>query len=66
MGLTHAGLPEDGVQIIGTTDRSAVGAMLGAVGAIDVIVPRGGKSLVERVQTEARVPVLCAFRRHLS
>lgn len=56
-GLTHAGLSEQSVQIIGTTDRSAVGAMLGAVGAIDVIVPRGGKSLVERVQTEARVPV---------
>ena len=56
-GLSYAGLSEQCVQMIGTTDRGAVGAMLGAVGAIDVIVPRGGKSLVERVQTEARVPV---------
>lgn len=56
-GLLQAGLPEDGVQLVGTTDRRAVGAMLTAVGKIDVIVPRGGKSLVERVQNEARVPV---------
>ena len=56
-GLSQAGLPEDGVQLVGTTDRRAVGAMLTAVGKIDVIVPRGGKSLVERVQNEARVPV---------
>ena len=56
-GLIKAGLPEDGVQLVGTTDRGAVGHMLTAVGKIDVIVPRGGKSLVERVQAEARVPV---------
>ena len=56
-GLAKAGLPQDGVQLIGTTDRGAVGAMLTAVGKIDVIVPRGGRSLVERVQNEARVPV---------
>ena len=56
-GLAKAGLPEDGVQLIATTDRGAVGAMLTAVGKIDVIVPRGGRSLVERVQNEARVPV---------
>ena len=56
-GLAKAGLPEDGVQLVGTTDRGAVGHMLTAVGKIDVIVPRGGKSLVERVQSEARVPV---------
>ena len=56
-GLAKAGLPEGGVQLIGTTDRGAVGAMLTAVGKIDVIVPRGGRSLVERVQNEARVPV---------
>ena len=56
-GLAQAGLPEDSVQLVGTTDRAAVGQMLTAVGKIDVIVPRGGKSLVERVQTEARVPV---------
>jgi glutamate-5-semialdehyde dehydrogenase len=57
-GLTAAGLPEAAVQLVPTTDRAAVGCMLsGLDGAIDVIVPRGGKSLVERVQTEARVPV---------
>ena len=56
-GLAKAGLPQAGVQLIGTTDRGAVGAMLTAVGKIDVIVPRGGRSLVERVQNEARVPV---------
>jgi glutamate-5-semialdehyde dehydrogenase len=57
-GLRSAGLPETAIQLVPTTDREAVGAMLrGLDGAIDVIVPRGGKSLVERVQTEARVPV---------
>jgi glutamate-5-semialdehyde dehydrogenase len=56
-GLRAAGLPEDAVQMVPTRDRAAVGAMLGAVGLIDVIVPRGGKGLVGRVQTEARVPV---------
>ncbi|WP_280525511.1 glutamate-5-semialdehyde dehydrogenase [Acuticoccus sediminis] len=57
-GLAAAGLPQDAVQLIPTKDRSAVGAMLaGAHGGIDVIVPRGGRSLVERVQSEARVPV---------
>ena len=57
-GLADAGLPEDAVQLVPTTDRAAVGAMLKADGAIDLIVPRGGKSLVARVQEEARVPVL--------
>jgi glutamate-5-semialdehyde dehydrogenase len=57
-GLREAGLPEDCVILIPTRDRAAVGAMLtGLNGAIDVIVPRGGKSLVARVQAEARVPV---------
>ncbi len=56
-GLRAAGLPEAAVQMVPTRDRAAVGAMLGAVGLIDVIVPRGGKGLVGRVQTEARVPV---------
>ncbi|CAD7050178.1 glutamate-5-semialdehyde dehydrogenase [Pseudorhizobium endolithicum] len=57
-GLKSAGLPEDAIQIVPTSDRAAVGAMLtGLNGAIDVIVPRGGKSLVARVQNEARVPV---------
>jgi len=57
-GLREAGLPEDAIQLIPTTDRAAVGAMLRAQGLIDIIVPRGGKSLVARVQEEARVPVL--------
>ena len=57
-GLRETGLPEDAIQLIPTTDRAAVGAMLKAAGLIDIIVPRGGKSLVARVQEEARVPVL--------
>jgi glutamate-5-semialdehyde dehydrogenase len=57
-GLVIAGLPEDAIQLVPTTDRDAVGMMLaGLGGAIDVIVPRGGKTLVARVQSEARVPV---------
>ena len=57
-GLVLAGLPEDTIQMVPTTDREAVGLMLkGLGGTIDVIVPRGGKTLVARVQAEARVPV---------
>lgn len=57
-GLEAAGLPVDSIQIVPTSDRAAVGEMLkGLNGAIDVIVPRGGKTLVARVQEEARVPV---------
>jgi glutamate-5-semialdehyde dehydrogenase len=57
-GLKAAKLPEASIQLVPTTDREAVGLMLtGLDGTIDVIVPRGGKSLVERVQKEARVPV---------
>ncbi|WP_024587086.1 glutamate-5-semialdehyde dehydrogenase [Aliihoeflea sp. 2WW] len=57
-GLKAAGLPGDAIQLVPTTDRAAVGEMLtGLSGNLDVIVPRGGKSLVGRVQTEARVPV---------
>lgn len=57
-GLEQAGLPADAIQRVPVTDRAAVGEMLkGLDGAIDVIVPRGGRSLVERVQTDARVPV---------
>jgi len=57
-GLKAAGLPETAIQLVPTADRAAVGEMLkGLSGAIDVIVPRGGRSLVERVQREARVPV---------
>jgi len=56
--VTAAGLPSASIQLVPTTDRAAVGYMLsGLGGAIDVIVPRGGKDLVARVQTEARVPV---------
>jgi glutamate-5-semialdehyde dehydrogenase len=57
-GLEAAGLPAAAIQLVPTRDRAAVGLMLaGLDGAIDVIVPRGGRSLVERVQNEARVPV---------
>ncbi|NHT76191.1 glutamate-5-semialdehyde dehydrogenase [Rhizobiaceae bacterium CRRU44] len=57
-GLAEAGLPEHAIQMVPVADRAAVGAMLtGLNGTIDVIVPRGGKSLVARVQNEARVPV---------
>ncbi len=57
-GLVRAGLPGAAIQLVPVTDRAAVGMMLkGLDGAIDVIVPRGGKSLVARVQKEARVPV---------
>jgi len=58
-GLAEAGLPEGSVQIVPTPDRDAVGMMLeGLSGSIDLIIPRGGRSLVERVMTDARVPVL--------
>jgi glutamate-5-semialdehyde dehydrogenase len=57
-GLEAGGMPADAVQLVPTTDRAAVGAMLTAEGLIDMVVPRGGKSLVARVQAEARVPVL--------
>lgn len=57
-GLKAAGLPQDAIQLVPTTDRAAVGEMLkGLSGNLDVIIPRGGKSLVARVQAEARVPV---------
>ncbi len=57
-GFAAAGLPEDAVQRIPTKDRNAVGAMLRGRGSIDLIVPRGGKSLTERVFNEARMPVI--------
>ena len=57
-GLSGAGIPETAIQLVPTRDRGAVGLMLaGLDGAIDVLVPRGGKELVARVQTEARLPV---------
>jgi glutamate-5-semialdehyde dehydrogenase len=58
-GLEAAGLPAASIQLVPTTDRAAVGYMLSSMtGSIDVVVPRGGKSLVARVQAEARVPVI--------
>ena len=57
-GLEAADLPGEAVQLVPVTDRAAVGAMLAGEGVIDMIVPRGGKGLVARVQSEARVPVL--------
>ncbi|HEY3950018.1 glutamate-5-semialdehyde dehydrogenase [Phenylobacterium sp.] len=58
-GLAAAGLPEACVQVVKTADRAAVGLILGGLdGAVDLIIPRGGKSLVARVQAEARAPVL--------
>jgi glutamate-5-semialdehyde dehydrogenase len=57
-GLDDAGLPEDAIQLVPTRDRAAVGLMLGMGGVIDIIVPRGGASLIERVQREARMPVI--------
>jgi glutamate-5-semialdehyde dehydrogenase len=57
-GLRAAGLPDAAVQIAPTADRAFVGAMLRAAGLIDLIIPRGGKGLVTRVQDESRVPVL--------
>ncbi|HXR55191.1 MAG TPA: glutamate-5-semialdehyde dehydrogenase [Casimicrobiaceae bacterium] len=57
-GLRDAGLPEDAVQLVGTTDREAVRLLIADDKHVDVIVPRGGKSLIERVARDARVPVL--------
>ncbi|MFT5396317.1 MAG: glutamate-5-semialdehyde dehydrogenase [Gammaproteobacteria bacterium] len=58
MGLVAADLPQEAVQVISTTDRAAVGELLTMPEYVDVIVPRGGKSLIERVSTEARMPVI--------
>ena len=60
-GLKAAGLPEGAIQLVPTTDRAVVGELLAAERYLDVIIPRGGKSLVERIAKEARVPVI----RHL-
>ena len=57
-GLRDAGLPEAAIQLVPTRDRAAVGAMLTCPDLIDIIVPRGGKSLIERVQNESRIPVI--------
>jgi glutamate-5-semialdehyde dehydrogenase len=57
-GLESAGLPADGVQVIATRDRAAVGALITMPEYVDVIIPRGGKGLIERISREARVPVI--------
>jgi glutamate-5-semialdehyde dehydrogenase len=57
-GLASAGLPEAAIQLVPTRDREAVGLMLGMTQHIDIIVPRGGRSLIERVQRESRIPVM--------
>jgi glutamate-5-semialdehyde dehydrogenase len=57
-GIREAGLPEDAVQLVPSRDRDAVGMMLRMSDLIDIIVPRGGKGLIERVQREARMPVI--------
>jgi len=57
-GLWSAGLPQASIQLVPTRDRAAVGLMLAMSGVIDIIVPRGGSSLIERVQRESRIPVI--------
>jgi glutamate-5-semialdehyde dehydrogenase len=57
-GLAAAGLPQDAIQLVPTRERAAVGLMLTMNGVIDVVVPRGGPSLIERVQRESRIPVI--------
>ena len=58
LGLTDAGLPDTAVQVINTTDRAAVGKLIAMTEFVDVIVPRGGKGLIERISADARVPVI--------
>ena len=58
LGLAEAGLPASAVQVVETTDRAAVGALISMPEFVDVIVPRGGKGLIERISREARVPVI--------
>jgi len=57
-GLELAGLPADGVQVVATTDRAAVGVMIAMPELVDVVIPRGGKGLIERISRDARVPVI--------
>ena len=56
--LTEAGLPADAVQLVATTDRAAVGLLIGNPAFVDVIIPRGGKGLIERISRDAKVPVI--------
>ncbi len=58
LGLAEAGLPASAVQVVETTDRAAVGALITMPEFVDVIVPRGGKGLIERISRDARVPVI--------
>ena len=58
MALAEAGLPEDAVQLVPTTDRAAVGHLIAMPQFVDVIIPRGGKGLIERISAEAKVPVI--------
>ncbi|MDO4450679.1 MAG: glutamate-5-semialdehyde dehydrogenase [Moraxella sp.] len=58
LGLEQAGLPTDGVQVLATTDRNAVDKLITMVGVVDVIIPRGGRGLIERIASNARVPVI--------
>jgi glutamate-5-semialdehyde dehydrogenase len=60
-GLRAAGLPANAIQLVPTRDRAAVGLMLGMSGAIDVLMPRGGRSLIERVQRESRIPIIASL-----
>ena len=57
-GLASAGLPEAGVQVVETTDRAAVGELITMKDYVDIVVPRGGKGLIERISNDARIPVL--------
>ena len=56
--LDEAGLPRDAVQLVQTTDRAAVGRLITMTEHVDVVIPRGGKGLIERIAAEARVPVI--------
>jgi glutamate-5-semialdehyde dehydrogenase len=56
--LVEAGLPADAVQLVETTDRAAVGRLIAMPEYVDVIIPRGGKGLIERISAEAKVPVI--------
>ncbi|WP_066804117.1 glutamate-5-semialdehyde dehydrogenase [Moraxella oblonga] len=58
LGLEQAGLPTDGVQVLATTDREAVDKLITMTGAVDVVIPRGGRGLIERIANNARVPVI--------
>ena len=58
LGLSRVGLPTEAVQVLATTDRDAVDALIGMTGVVDVVIPRGGRGLIERIANNARVPVI--------